>query len=101
MPSLGALMAICCRVVAIWFGLLGRLSLVLVASFLVGCVGAAPRPRVVDLAGRDGVPLKATYFAAGKSGPGVLLLHQCNRQRAMWDKLAPRLAAAGMNVLTL
>jgi dienelactone hydrolase len=56
---------------------------------------------VVDLAAKDGVHLKATYFAAGKPGPGVILLHQCNQQRKNWDDLAGRLAAAGINVLTL
>jgi len=57
--------------------------------------------RVVDLTAGDGVKLKATYFAAAKPGPGVLLLHQCNRQRKVWDGLAQQLAAAGINVLTL
>jgi dienelactone hydrolase len=57
--------------------------------------------RVVDLTARDGTNLKATYFAAAAPGPGVLLLHQCNRQRKIWDDLAGRLAASGINVLTL
>ncbi|MDQ1409234.1 MAG: hypothetical protein QOJ41_969 [Acidobacteriaceae bacterium] len=57
--------------------------------------------RVVDLTAGDGMKLKATYFAAAKPGPGVLLLHQCNRQRKIWDVLAQQLAAAGINVLTL
>jgi dienelactone hydrolase len=30
-----------------------------------------------------------------------LLLHQCNRQRKVWDGLAGQLAAAGVNVLTV
>jgi dienelactone hydrolase len=60
-----------------------------------------PAPQMVDLTAADGVKLKATYFAAGKNGPGVLLLHQCNRQRKVWDNLAQRLAASGINVLTL
>jgi dienelactone hydrolase len=60
-----------------------------------------PAPRVVDLPAPDGMKLKATYFAATKSAPGVLLLHQCNRQRKVWDDLASHLAAAGLNVLTL
>ena len=47
------------------------------------------------------VALKATYFNSGKPGPGVLLLHQCNRQRKVWDGLAQQLAAAGIQVLTL
>jgi len=57
--------------------------------------------RVVDLTAADGTKLKATYFGADKLGPGVLLLHQCNRQRKVWDGLAQQLATAGINVLTL
>jgi dienelactone hydrolase len=60
----------------------------------------APAARVIDLKASDGTILKATYFAAAKSGPGVLLLHQCNRQRKVWDDLAGQLATAGLNVLT-
>jgi dienelactone hydrolase len=56
--------------------------------------------RIVDLTAADGTKLKATYFAAAKPGPGVLLLHQCNRQRKVWHGLAQQLAAAGINVLT-
>jgi dienelactone hydrolase len=62
---------------------------------------AVPAPRVVDLTAPDGVILKATYFGAAQPGPGILLLHQCNRQRKVWDDLAAQLAAAGMNVLTV
>ena len=58
-------------------------------------------PRVVDLTAPDGTRLKGTYFAAGKPGPGVLLLHQCNRQRKVWDDLAGRLATAGFHVMTV
>jgi dienelactone hydrolase len=76
-----------------------------VFSFLVcavTCVVSSwSAERVVDLTAADGVKLKATYFAAAKPGPGVLLLHQCNRQRKVWDGLAQQLAAAGINVLTM
>jgi dienelactone hydrolase len=64
-------------------------------------VSAWSAERVVDLTAGDGAKLKATYFAAAKPGPGVLLLHQCNRQRKIWDGLAQQLATAGINVLTL
>jgi dienelactone hydrolase len=64
-------------------------------------VSAWSAERVVDLTAGDGTKLKASYFAAAKPGPGVLLLHQCNRQRKIWDGLAQQLAAAGINVLTL
>src|SRR5271163_4908939 len=60
-----------------------------------------PAPRVVDLTASDGVILKASFFAAAQPGPGILLLHQCNRQRKVWDDLAGRLAASGLNVLTV
>ena len=60
-----------------------------------------PSPQVVDLKSTDGTPLKATYFAAAKPGPGVLLLHQSNRDRKSWDGEAAQLAAAGFNTLTL
>jgi dienelactone hydrolase len=60
-----------------------------------------PVPRAVDLTAPDGVILKATYFAAAQPGPGILLLHQCNRQRKVWDNLAERLAASGLKVLTV
>jgi dienelactone hydrolase len=61
----------------------------------------SPGPRVVDLTAPDGVILKASFFAAAQPGPGVLLLHQCNRQRKVWDDLAARLAASGINVVTV
>jgi hypothetical protein len=60
-----------------------------------------PGPRVVDLKASDGVVLKASYFAAAKPGPGVLLFHQSNRDRKSWDEVAAQLAAAGINTLTL
>ena len=56
-------------------------------------------PQVVDLKSVDGTVLKATYFAADKPGPGVLLFHQSNRNRTSWDELARQLAVAGINTL--
>jgi dienelactone hydrolase len=60
-----------------------------------------PAPRVVDLKASDRTLLKATYFAAAKPGPGVLLLHQSNRARDSWDGVARQLAAAGISTLTV
>lgn len=76
----------------------------LLFSLLMGvnvCAQRAAAPRVVDLTAADGTNLKATYFAAGRPGPGMLLLHQCNRQRKIWDELAKQMAASGLNVLTV
>src|SRR5436309_8483411 len=57
--------------------------------------------RVVDLKSTDDTILKATYFAAAKPGPGVLLFHQSNRTRKSWDDVAQQLANAGINTLTV
>ena len=77
----------------------------LLFSILLCATSAAaqqpPAPRVVDLTAPDGLKLKATFFAAASPGPGMLLLHQCNRQRNVWDDLAARMASAGLNVMTL
>jgi dienelactone hydrolase len=77
---------------------------IIVAAVILAALGprlAAAQSRVVDLTAPDGLALKATFFPAPSRGPGVLLLHQCNRQRAIWDGLAQRLAAAGIHVLTM
>lgn len=75
-----------------------------VAAFLLLATPAAlpsPTPRIVDLKAQDGTPLKATYFASAKPGPGVLLLHQCDADRKLWDVLAERMVASGISVLTM
>ena len=73
----------------------------LTALLLVTVAVASSTQSVVDISVPDGTKLKATYFSSGKPGPGVLLLHQCNRQRKVWDGLAQQLSAAGLNVLTI
>jgi dienelactone hydrolase len=55
----------------------------------------------VDIAAPDGLSLKGTYFSAGRQGPGMLLLHQCNMDRHAWDGLAEDLASNGFNVLAI
>src|SRR5437016_1072579 len=61
-----------------------------------------PQPgRAVDLKASDGTILKASYFAAAKPGPAVLLYHQSNRTRKEWDMVGRQLAAAGINTLTV
>src|SRR5881397_3076272 len=77
------------------------LSAVIIFAALASGERPNNAPRVVDLKASDGALLKASYFAAAKPGPGVLLLHQSNRTRKAWDNLAGQLAAAGINTLTL
>ena len=82
---------------------------ILAASVLCHCLAMAcvaapippPSPRVVELRAADGTSLKATYFAASKPGPGVLLLHQSNRNRESWSVVAAQLASSGFNTLTV
>src|SRR5262245_61161844 len=58
-------------------------------------------PRDADITAPDGTILKATYYAAEKPGPAVLLLHMCNSNRRAWEPLAGQLAAAGIHALAL
>ncbi len=78
----------------------GRI-LALLLFTLLGVSTVVSSERIVDLSAPDGTRLKASYFPAAKPGPGVLLLHQCNRDRRIWDGLAQQLAASGINVMTL
>src|SRR5262249_41493669 len=62
---------------------------------------APPSPRVVPLTAADGMVLRATYYPAGRPGPGVILFHQSNRNRKSWAPVARALAAAGIHALAL
>jgi dienelactone hydrolase len=62
---------------------------------------AQPTSRDVDLTAPDGTHLKATYFAADRPGPAVLLLHMCITTRASWEPVARQLAAAGISAMTI
>src|SRR5262244_3311391 len=55
----------------------------------------------VTIAAADGFALKGTLYSAGKIGPGILLFHQCNADRQIYDTLGTMLSAAGYNALTL
>jgi len=83
------------------FRYLFQLCVALLLCGFAATAQQAPSPRVVDLTAFDGLKLKGTFFPAVRPGSGVLLLHQCNRQRKVWDDLATRLEAAGLNVMTL
>ncbi|MBV9572972.1 MAG: alpha/beta hydrolase [Acidobacteriales bacterium] len=84
---------------------MGRVAFIRAAAvfFLLTSICSAealPAPREVTLSAADGTKLKGTFFASHKTGPGVLLLHQCNRQRGVWEDLAKKLSASGINVFT-
>ena len=76
----------------------------IMAAALAALVAAAPagaQSHDVDLEAADGVTLKATYTSPGGSGPGMLLVHQCNMDRTSWSDIAAELVGAGVHVLAL
>lgn len=79
-----------------------RLLLVSTLTCAVAAGVFAQAPRSADIKTPDGLVLKASYFPAGKPGPGIVLFHQCSigATRHLWDGLATSLAAAGIHVVT-
>jgi dienelactone hydrolase len=76
--------------------------IVTAAVLIAGCRPAAqPLGRTIDVAAPDGVTLKGTLFGSTSPGPAVLLLHQCDDRRTVWDALGRRLAAAGITALSI
>ncbi len=49
----------------------------------------------------DGLVLAADYHPGPPDGPAVLLLHQCNRDRRMWQPLREELLTRGFSVMTV
>jgi dienelactone hydrolase len=74
-----------------------------VACILLAVIPAAARAQVknIDVMSTDGAALKATYYSPGRSGPGVLLMHQCNMTRTAWVSLGEALRARGVHVLAM
>lgn len=72
----------------------------LLLSASVVCAQTVSR-KDVDVAAPDGTKLRATFFSAGKPGPGVILLHMCNTTRKSWEPVALGLSEKGINVLTI
>ena len=60
---------------------------------------AQPSAADVTLKSPDGITLKATYYPAAQPGPGLVLLHQCNRDRKAWAAFAQAAAARGYHVI--
>src|SRR5436190_14513993 len=71
------------------------IAMVLFASALFG------EKKDVTFNAADGFALKGTFYSAEKAGPGLLLLHQCNADRQIYDTLGTMLSVAGYNALTL
>lgn len=80
-----------------------RSLLAVAVAVLAVCNEAAAQQgsQDVDVAAADGARLRATYWSPGKSGPGMLLLHQCNMDRRAWTGLGAALASRGVHVLAI
>src|SRR4029077_11022790 len=76
-----------------------QLSCLLLCASLLGAQSSSRKD--VDIAAPDGTKLRATFFSAGKPGPGVMLLHMCNTARKSWEPVAVGLSEAGINTLTI
>ena len=75
--------------------------LALLLMFAWPAAAAPPAGRDVDIIAPDGIGLKATYFAAARPGPAVLLMHMCITTRTSWESVARQLSAAGISALTI
>jgi dienelactone hydrolase len=71
------------------------------AILVVATATVSAERRDLTISAGDGFPLKATLHSAARSGPGVLLLHQCNADRRIYDNLGTMLSAAGYHALAL
>src|SRR6516164_7155056 len=77
-------------------------TIVVAALLAAGCKPATQSlRRVVNVDAGDAVTLKGTLFRSASPGPAVLLLHQCDDWRTVWDPLGERLAAAGITALAI
>src|SRR5215510_7861110 len=74
-----------------------------IASIILVCFATTSfaEKKEVTINANDGFGLKATFYTSGKVGPGILMLHQCNADRQIYDNLGTMLSAAGYNALTL
>ncbi|MDX1383327.1 MAG: alpha/beta fold hydrolase [Thermoanaerobaculia bacterium] len=81
---------------------LSRLSISLTAilATTITTALAAAVPETVELTAEDGHRLTGTLWANGDA-PGVVLLHQCNADRSMYEELGAKLADAGFKALSI
>jgi dienelactone hydrolase len=77
------------------------LAMVFAAAVPAVAAAQGTSPTAVDLKAPDGIPLKASYYSPASPGPGLVLLHDCNRSRAAWDAFARAAAGSGFHVLAL
>lgn len=80
----------------------GLWSAALALVILATATPQAAITRAVSLRTADGVTLAGTlYEASRRPGPAVILLHMLTRSRQDWDRVAHRLADAGIHALAI
>src|SRR5690242_3965299 len=79
--------------------LFGALALLIAGASVSAAEPVTGSPATITAP--DGTKLAATYYAGDEPGPGILLLHQCNKDRSSWNALAERLSRGGFHVLTM
>ena len=78
-----------------------RVVKILLLPLITMALPALAETRVVDLQTSDGINLKASYTSPGRTGPAMLLIHQCNMDRSSWEAISTALVASGIHVLAL
>ena len=74
-------------------------TVIVLASLLIGF---SIHAQTIQMDGKDGFKLYGDYTAANvNSSKGVLMLHQCNADRSMYQGLAKSLAAKGISSMSL
>jgi dienelactone hydrolase len=67
---------------------------------LLSAAASFAEKKEISFTAADGFAFKGNFYSARTPGPGLLLLHQCNADRQIYDQLANMLSTAGYNVLT-
>lgn len=75
------------------------LSLAFSAALLTSITGASAAP--VSIKGAEDFPIAGDYQAGAEGSPGVLFLHQCNRDRHMYAPVATLLEKEGIHTLAI
>jgi dienelactone hydrolase len=76
-----------------------RTVILTITLALVAAAASAQTP--VTLKAPDGIAIKGTYYSAGKPGPALMLLHQCNSDRSAWAGFAQQAVTRGYHVLAI
>jgi alpha/beta superfamily hydrolase len=78
-----------------------RMRTVLILISVLAQLAASLTVAVRDVSIRsfDGLPLAATYYDPGETGPAVVLFRNCDQRRASMDGFARRLAGRGAHVI--